>query len=78
VAAVVPTGDDLRRARRSTMGARLGLWRFGDEALEVAADHDEAVVGKRDVAGLGIIVGRRWRRRRRRKVIKFGKNSDRR
>jgi len=60
------------------MRARLGLWRFGDEVLEVAADHDDTVIGKRDVAGLGIIVGRRWWRRRRRKVVKFSENSDRR
>ena len=60
------------------MRARLWLWRFGDEALEVAADHDETVIGKRDVARLGIIVGRRWWRRRRGKVVELGENSDRR
>lgn len=46
--------------------------------MEVAADHDETVIGKRDVARLGIIVGRRWWRRRRGKVVELGENSDRR
>jgi len=46
--------------------------------LEVAADHDETVIGKRDVAGLGIIIGRRWWWRGRRKVVKLGENGDRR
>ena len=46
--------------------------------MEVAADHDETVIGKRDVARLGIIVGRRWWWGRRGKVVEFGKNSDRR